>query len=453
MKILVLGACGTFMGGIAALARELGHEVIGVDAGTYPPMDRLLAAQGIPVREGYTEAALEPAPDLVLVGNALSRGNPCVEAVLNRGLPYQSGPEWLAREVLPGRHVIAVSGTHGKTTTSALLAWILEAAGQSPGFLVGGMLRNFPVTARLGKGAFVMEADEYDTAFFDKRPKFIHYHPRTLIINNIEFDHADIFADLDAIKQQFHYLVRTVPGIGQILVNAADPEIRDVLGKGCWTPVTTFGSGEGDYSVRPLVADYSAFEVKDPAGQAGRIEWPLFGRHNAENAAAAVAAAVSAGVDFGTACRAACGFQGVARRLQVLGTAGGVSIYDDFAHHPTAIGATLAALRQRVGPGARIIAVLEPRSNSMKLGVGREALPGALEAADRVLMYRPKGLAWSPEKVLGVLGDRAFVADEVQALVDRVAAEARAGDHVLVMSNGGFEGIHQRLLDRLGGKT
>jgi UDP-N-acetylmuramate: L-alanyl-gamma-D-glutamyl-meso-diaminopimelate ligase len=450
MRILVLGACGTFMGGIAVLARALGHEVTGVDAGTYPPMDRLLAGQGIPVREGYTEAALEPAPDLVLVGNALSRGNPCVEAVLNRGWPYRSGPAWLADEVLRGRHVIAVSGTHGKTTTSALLAWILEAAGQAPGFLVGGMLRNFPATARLGEGAFVVEADEYDTAFFDKRPKFIHYHPETLIINNIEFDHADIFADLAAIRLQFHYLVRTVPGKGQILANAADRETQAVLEMGCWTPVGTFGVGRGDFSVRPLEPDYSAFEVQNPQGQVGRVEWSLFGRHNAENAAAAIAAAARAGVDHETACRAARGFLGVARRLQVLGTPGGVSVYDDFAHHPTAIQATLTALRQRVGRHARIITVLEPRSNSMKLGVGARDLPEALEAADRILVYRPRGLRWDPKEVLASLGDRCLVAEDVQILVDRVAGEARPGDHVLVMSNGGFEGIHQRLLDRLG---
>jgi UDP-N-acetylmuramate: L-alanyl-gamma-D-glutamyl-meso-diaminopimelate ligase len=448
MRIHILGICGTFMGGVALLARELGHEVAGSDRSVYPPMSEQLRSHGIPVLDGYAVEHLEPAPDLVVIGNALSRGNACVEHVLNRAIPYQSGPEWLAREVLRGRHVLGVSGTHGKTTGSAILAWILEAAGERPGFLVGGVPRNFDATARLGAGScFVVEADEYDSAFFDKRSKFIHYRPRTLIINNIEYDHADIFADLEAIRRQFHHLVRTVPGHGRLIVRAGDAEIQQVLALGCWTPVSTFGPG-GEWTGQPLVADASRFEVRCSGRPVGVVSWQLAGLHNVDNALAAIAAAATAGVDPARSCAALAAFRGVARRLEHLGDPGGVHVYDDFAHHPTAIAATLAALRARAA-GARIVAVLEPRSNTMRLGVHRDALPGALAEADAVFLYRPRGLEWKPDDAATASG-RWQVHDSVEAIILGVAGMVRPGDNVVIMSNGGFEGIHGRLIARLG---
>jgi UDP-N-acetylmuramate: L-alanyl-gamma-D-glutamyl-meso-diaminopimelate ligase len=435
------------MGGLALLARELGHEVTGSDQNVYPPMSDQLRAHDIRVFDGYAAAQLEPAPDLVIVGNALSRGNPCVEYMLNQAIPYVSGPEWLAREVLPGRHVLAVSGTHGKTTGSAILTWILESAGQQPGFLIGGLPRNFTGTARLGAGAcFVVEADEYDSAFFDKRSKFVHYRPRTLVINNIEYDHADIFPDLDAIRRQFHHLVRTVPGRGRLIVRANDPEIRGVLDSGCWTPVSTFGNG-GDWTGHALNADASRFELHHAGRVLATVNWQLSGSHNLENALAAIAAADSAGIDPAQAAAALGGFLGVARRLQHLGDPGGIHLYDDFAHHPTAIAATLAALRSRVG-GSRILAVLEPRSNTMRMGVHRDALPAAVAAADAVFLYRPRGLAWSLDDVSPTRPWRAY--DSVEDIVRSVAGMARAGDNVVIMSNGGFEGIQARLVAALG---
>lgn len=449
MKIHILGICGTFMGGIAVLARELGHAVTGSDLNIYPPMSDQLHAHGIPVQEGYSVSHLEPRPDLVVIGNALSRGNPCVEHVLNEAIPCASGPEWLAREVLPGRHVLAVSGTHGKTTGSSMLAWILESAGQRPGFLIGGVPGNFGDTARLGTGAgFVVEADEYDSAFFDKRSKFVHYRPQTLIINNIEYDHADIFADLAAIRRQFHHLVRTVPGKGRIIVREGDPEIQQVLAQGCWTPVSTFGAG-GEWQGYPLSEDAGRFEVRRSGQAVGTVQWGLLGQHNLENALAAIAAAAAAGVEPARSCASLGEFRGVARRLQHLGDPGGVHVYDDFAHHPTAIAATLAALRSRAG-AARILAVLEPRSNTMRMGVHRDALPAALAAADEVFVYRPPGMTWDPGSAGAASTGRWRVLASVEEIVQSVAGITRSGDNVVIMSNGGFEGIQKRLLARLG---
>ena len=450
MKIHILGICGTFMGGVALLARELGHEVTGSDANVYPPMSTQLQARGVTVLEGYSPEHLQPAPDLVIIGNALSRGNACVEAVLDQDLPYTSGPQWLQEHVLAGRHVLAVSGTHGKTTTSCMLAWVLDRAGLQPGYLIGGVAGNFGASAALGQSPyFVVEADEYDTAFFDKRSKFIHYRPRTLIINNIEFDHADIFHDLDDIKREFHRLVRIVPASGKILYRHGDEVTMAVLAMGCWTPSDTFGLSDGDWQVAEATPDYSSFSVSFQGAAVGRVDWSLIGRHNAENALAAVAAACEAGVDAGAACEALAGFRSVKRRLERLGEAGGVTVYDDFAHHPTAIRATLGALRAKVGP-AQILAVLEPRSNTMKMGVHRDTLGPALAAADRVFLYWPPGLEWDLQEVADALPGKCEVHAEVEAIINSVAGTAGAGDYVLVMSNGGFEDIHKRLLLRLG---
>jgi len=450
MKIHILGICGTFMGGIALLARAGGHEVTGSDANVYPPMSTQLENSGITLTEGYDPAHLEPSPDVVIVGNTLARGNPCVEYLLDRGLPYSSGPQWLAEHILAGRHVLAVSGTHGKTTTTSMLAWILDQAGHCPGYLIGGVAENFGNSARRGEGpCFVVEADEYDTAFFDKRSKFIHYRPRTLVINNLEFDHADIFSDIEDIKREFHRLIRTVPGTGRILYHHGDGHIEATLAMGCWTPASTFGLAGGDWQVTDAAPDYSCFGVVGAGNTVGRVDWDLIGRHNAENALAAIAAAAEAGVDPDRACRALGGFRSVKRRLQRLAEPGGVAVYDDFAHHPTAIRATLEALRARVG-AARILAVLEPRSNTMKMGVHRDSLGPALAGADRVLLYRPPGLSWDLAPVLDALAGKVEVHDEVAAIIEAVAASAAPGDQVLIMSNGGFEDIHARLIARLG---
>lgn len=449
MHVHILGICGTFMGGLARLARELGHTVTGSDAGVYPPMSTQLREAGIAIREGYAAANLDPAPDCVVVGNALSRGNPEVEAVLDRGLPYTSGPQWLAEQVLAGRWVLAVAGTHGKTTTASMLAWILEYAGMAPGFLIGGVPANFGVTARLGETPFfVVEADEYDSAFFDKRSKFVHYRPRTAVLNNLEFDHADIFPDLAAIQRQFHHLVRTVPGSGLIIAPADEPALDEVLAQGCWTPVEFLGGPDAPWRAEGGAADGSAFDVVCGTERVGRVEWGMLGRHNVRNALAAIAAARHAGVPAHHAVAALGEFRGVARRMQVRGEAGGVTVYDDFAHHPTAIATTVEGLRRRVD-GARILAVLEPRSNTMRMGVHRERLAPALAAADRVYLFQPPGLGWDIEAVAGTLGGRAAVYADLQRLIDAVLAEARSGDHVLVMSNGAFGGIHERLLAAL----
>ncbi len=445
MHIHILGICGTFMGGLATIARQAGHKVTGCDANVYPPMSSQLQAQGIDLVEGYGAEQLELQPDLWVIGNVVTRGTPLMEAILDRGEPYVSGPQWLAENILRGKWVLAVAGTHGKTTTAAMLAWILEAGGKQPGFLIGGVPRNFGVSARLSESPyFVIEADEYDTAFFDKRSKFLHYHPKTAILNNLEFDHADIFADLAAIEQQFHHFVRTIPRSGLVLENAADPALERVLSRGCWTPVEKFGDGG---SWRAEVLDADSFGVRYNGKEQGRVRWGLLGEHNRSNALAAVAAARHAGVDPAAACAALARFDNVKRRMELRGVAAGVAVYDDFAHHPTAIATTLAGLRRKVGK-ARILAVLEPRSNTMKLGVMKNALPASLSDADRVYCYSAK-LGWDPASALAPLGAKAVCHEDLDALVGAISAEARSGDQILVMSNGGFGGIHQKLLDRL----
>ncbi len=433
------------MGGVALLARAAGHEVSGSDANVYPPMSTQLEANGITLMQGYEAAHLDPAPDCVVVGNVMTRGNPAVEYMLERGLPYTSGPQWLSEQVLGGRWVLGVAGTHGKTTTSSMLAWILEDAGLNPGFLIGGVPENFGVSARLGDMPFfVVEADEYDTAFFDKRSKFVHYRPRTLILNNLEYDHADIFPDLDAIQRQFHHLVRTVPGGGLIVSHGGDANLDAVLDMGCWTPVERFSGPGGAWQAAHGNPDGSRFTVMLNGREQGTVNWPLLGNHNVDNALAAIAAARHAGVPPAQAVDALSRFEGVKRRMQLRADIGGIRVYDDFAHHPTAIRTTLAGLRAQVG-GARIIAILEPRSNTMRLGVHRDQLAGSLADADRVLLYRPADLEWDLQAVAATLGPRAQVFDSVDAIVEAVLTDVHPGDQVLVMSNGGFGGIHERL--------
>lgn len=456
MHIHILGICGTFMAGLALLARESGFHVSGSDAKAYPPMSEQLKAAGIEIHESYDPVALVPSPDLVLIGNALSRGNPAVEYVLTRGLPYTSGPQWLAEQILPGQWVLAVAGTHGKTTTSSLLAWILEYTGYAPGYLIGGVAKNFGVSARLGRNPyFVIEADEYDTAFFDKRSKFIHYHPRTLILTNLEYDHADIFPDLGAIQQQFHHLVRTVASNGLILMPQGNEALETVLMMGCWTPITYFGitaKNSGCALTAEAVADDgSCFEVWSDGLYQSQVRWSLLGRHNVSNGLAAIGAACHVGVSIDLACQALARFQGVRRRLEICDKVNGITVYDDFAHHPTAIAETLAALRARVGK-ARIIAVLELRSNTMKLGVHKHTLAPALELADRVLIYQPLDLTWSLNSVTGYLGvNKASVFTDTQVIVDDLCTHTQAGDHLLIMSNGEFGNIHQQLIGALRG--
>ncbi len=436
------------MGGVAQLARALGHEVSGQDANVYPPMSDQLQAAGITLQEGYSAAGVPPEADVVVIGNALSRGNPAVEAVLDRGMRYTSGAQWLADELLPGRWVLAVAGTHGKTSTSAMLAWILEYAGMRPGFLIGGVPRNFGHSARLGESPFfVVEADEYDTAFFDKRSKFVHYHPRTAVLNNLEFDHADIFPDLAAIERQFHHFVRTIPGQGLIIRGAAEPALDRVMAMGCWTPVERVGEAEGWCACNVDDAG-SCFEVHFQGHYQGTVEWSQLGAHNVANALAAIAAARHAGVPVGHACAALAEFGGVKRRLEVRGEVRGITVYDDFAHHPTAIEVTLAALRGRVGEG-RILAVVEPRSNTMRMGVHRDQLAPALVAADRAFLYAPANLPWDTAGLAAGLGERGEIHRELDSLLEAITAQARPGDAILVMSNGAFGGIHQRLLQAL----
>jgi len=452
MHLHILGIAGTFMGGIAAIAQAAGHRVTGSDLNVYPPMSDQLRALGIDFVEGYAAAQLDARPDVVIVGNALSRGVPVIEALLDRDLPYTSGPQWLAEHVLAGRHVLAVAGTHGKTTTSSMLAWILEHAGQAPGFLIGGVPGNFDSSARLGSGRpFVIEADEYDTAFFDKRAKFVHYRPRTAILNNLEFDHADIYPDVAAIRRQFHQLVRTVPASGRLVVNHDDAELAATLAEGCWTPRVSFSvSASGaDYGARGAQASgYCRFTVVHGGREVAEVSWSQFGRHNVANALAAIAAAQHLGVDAGAAARALGEFRGVKRRMEVRGVARGITVYDDFAHHPTAIETTLEGLRRRK-PGARLIAVLEPRSNTMKLGVHREELAQALKGADRCYVFRPPQLGWDLTATLAPLGERVRIATSIEELVSVLVAELAAGDEVLIMSNGGFGGLHEKLLTAL----
>jgi UDP-N-acetylmuramate: L-alanyl-gamma-D-glutamyl-meso-diaminopimelate ligase len=446
MHIHILGICGTFMGGIAVIARQAGHTVTGCDENVYPPMSTQLEQQGIRLTEGWDPRQTELCPDLYVIGNVVSRGNRLMEAILDRGLPYVSGPQWLAETLLRNRWVLAVAGTHGKTTTASMLAWILEDAGLQPGFLIGGVPMNFGLSARITDSHFfVIEADEYDTAFFDKRSKFVHYRPRTAVLNNLEFDHADIFPDLGAIETQFHHLVRTVPGNGLIVANGAEASLDRVIERGCWTPVERFGAA-GGWQAGPPDAD-GAFDVILKGETVGRVQWDLLGEHNRLNAIAAIAAARHAGVPVATGIEALGRFRNVRRRMELRGTVRDIAVYDDFAHHPTAIATTVGGLRQRVGD-ARILAVLEPRSNTMKLGVMKAQLPASLHDADRVFCYAG-GLGWDAAEALAPLGDRARTYTELPALVEAVSAEARPGDHILVMSNGGFGGVHGKLLERL----
>ncbi|WP_263264848.1 UDP-N-acetylmuramate:L-alanyl-gamma-D-glutamyl-meso-diaminopimelate ligase [Pseudomonas sp. RIT-PI-S] len=448
MHIHILGICGTFMGSLAVLAKVLGHRVTGSDANVYPPMSTQLQAQGIELTQGYDPAQLDPAPDLVVIGNALSRGNPAVEYVLNKGLPYVSGPQWLADHVLQGRWVLAVAGTHGKTTTSSMLAWVLEHAGMAPGFLIGGIPQNFEVSARLGDTPFfVVEADEYDSAFFDKRSKFVHYRPRTAILNNLEFDHADIFPDLASIERQFHHLVRTIPGEGLVIHPADETALGRVIGMGCWTPVQTTGEG-GQWQARLLADDGSRFEVLFEGEVEGVVEWPLTGRHNVANALACLAAARHVGVVPALGVAGLCRFRNVKRRMEVVAEVNGVTLYDDFAHHPTAIATTLDGLRKRVG-AAQVIAVIEPRSNSMKLGAHRDGLPASVAQADQVIWYAPPNLGWDLAGTSAQCQVPAVVASSLEAIIDQVKAQATPGTHVVIMSNGGFGGLHGKLAQAL----
>ena len=463
MHIHILGICGTFMGGVAALAREAGHKVTGCDAGVYPPMSDQLRALGIELIEGYGAGQVQLQPDMFVVGNVVSRARladgspkfPLMEAILAQGLPYTSGPPWLAAHVLQGRHVLAVAGTHGKTTTTSMLAWILESAGLTPGFLVGGVPLNFGVSARLGDVApgqqrplFVIEADEYDTAFFDKRSKFVHYRPRTAVLNNLEFDHADIFPDLAAIERQFQHLLRTVPAAGRVVSNGLEEALARVLHQGCWSQVRSFGSAVSDFTAQ---GPHHAFAVLHAGQVVGQVQWGLSGEHNQLNALAAIAAAEHVGVPPATACAALADFQNVRRRMELRGTVAGIALYDDFAHHPTAIRTTLDGLRQQIGQQKRILAVFEPRSNTMKLGTMKAQLPWALKEADLAFCHTA-GLDWDAAQALEPLGAAGLTADNIATLVQQVMAAVQPNDTIVCMSNGGFGGVHTQLLAALAEK-
>lgn len=455
MHIHILGICGTFMGGIAVLAKQAGHRVTGCDANVYPPMSTQLQAQGIELIEGFNPNQTELNPNIYVIGNVVSRGNPLMEEVLNKGLPYISGPQWLAENVLQGKWVLAVAGTHGKTTTSSMLAWILEYAGLAPGFLIGGVPENFGVSARLPQAPvqdkksispfFVIEADEYDTAFFDKRSKFVHYRPRTAVLNNLEFDHADIFDDLAAIEKQFHHLVRTVPQQGLVVANGKESSLNRVIEKGCWTPVEKFGT-DADWQAENAAGD-GGFDVIYQGKPQGRVNWDLLGEHNRMNALASIAAARHVGVSTEVSIAALTAFKNVKRRMEIKGVVNSITVYDDFAHHPTAIETTVAGLRAKVG-NARIIAVLEPRSNTMKLGVMKDALPASLKEADLVFCYGAN-LGWDASAALKPIAHKAQNFDDLDLLVKAISDAAKQGDHILVMSNGGFGGVHQKILDAL----
>ncbi len=456
MHVHILGIAGTFMGGVAAIAKAAGFRVTGSDLNVYPPMSTQLTALGIEYVQGYGAEQLDVRPDVVVVGNALSRGSPVVEAMLDRGMPYMSGPQWLAEHVLQGRHVLAVAGTHGKTTTSSMLAWILEHAGLNPGFLIGGVATNFAATARLGSEPyFVIEADEYDTAFFDKRAKFVHYRPRTAILNNLEYDHADIYPDVAAIRRQFNQLLRTVPAAGRLIVNGTDAELRTTLEMGCWTPRESFSTADqgaaargSDWTAHDAAGESARFAVHFRGSKVAEVEWALLGQHNVMNALAAIAAAAHVGIEPARSALALREFRGVKRRMEIRGVVCGVTVYDDFAHHPTAIETTLKGLRARVG-AARIVAVVEPRSNTMKLGVHREQLAPALALADRSWFLNSADLGWDLPAAVAALGGRVGFAETVDALVRALAEDSRAGDQVLIMSNGGFGGLHEKLLAEL----
>ncbi|MBS1169952.1 MAG: mpl [Burkholderiaceae bacterium] len=460
MHIHILGICGTFMGGLAVLAKAAGHTVTGCDANVYPPMSTQLTEQGIELIQGYEPEQTKLNPDLYVIGNVVSRGNPLMEEILNRGLPYMSGPQWIGEHILQDKWVLAVAGTHGKTTTSSMLAWILEDCGYSPGFLIGGVPLNFGISARLhGKDAsspfFVIEADEYDTAFFDKRSKFVHYHAKTAILNNLEYDHADIFPDVGAIETQFHHFVRTVPGLGRVIANANEASLARVLARGCWSEVEKFGSAADANWTLTEHADGS-FDVLFNGDKQGTVAWRLDGAHNRHNALAAIAAARHVGVPPAEAIAALSRFENVRRRMEVRGTVSGITVYDDFAHHPTAITTTIAGLRQRVATQAqpaRILAVLEPRSNTMKLGATKAALPGSLSEADLVFAYGATAgrdaLGWNLAETLAPLGSKAKAFDDLDALAQAVASAAQPGDQILAMSNGSFGGIHEKIIDLL----
>ncbi|MFG6465486.1 UDP-N-acetylmuramate:L-alanyl-gamma-D-glutamyl-meso-diaminopimelate ligase [Roseateles sp. BYS87W] len=455
MHLHILGICGTFMGGVAALAREAGHKVTGCDANVYPPMSTQLEALGIELITGFGAEQLDLKPDVFVIGNVVTRGErfPLMETILDAGLPYVSGPQWLAEHVLQGRHVLAVAGTHGKTTTTSMLAWILEHAGQKPGFLVGGVPQNFGVSARLGQGApFVIEADEYDTAFFDKRSKFVHYRPRTAILNNLEHDHADIFPDLAAIETQFHHLVRTVPASGRLVVNAREEALQRVVARGCWSEVQRFGAKKEEAGMLRARGEPQAFDVLRGSLKVARVEWNLIGEHNQLNALAAIAAAEHVGVTPEQSAAALAEFQNVRRRMELRGEVqrdgGAIKVYDDFAHHPTAIRTTLNGLRRRIAPADRILAIFEPRSNTMKLGTMKAQLPWALEEAD-LSFCNQQGLGWDAKEALAPMGAQAVVGADVDELVKAVVKAAKPGDHLLCMSNGGFGGIHDKLLQAL----
>jgi len=448
MRLHILGVCGTFMSGIAILAKQNGHEVTGSDLNVYPPMSTQLHEQGIHLIQGYDAAQIDEHIDCVIVGNVIKRGNPSLETVLANRIPYTSGPAWLAENILKKRWVLGVAGTHGKTTTTSLLTWILDVAGKQPGFLIGGVPENFGVSARLGKSPyFVIEADEYDSAFFDKRSKFIHYQPKSLILNNLEYDHADIFPDLAAIKQQFHYLVRTIPGNGLIIRHAEDNNLLDVLDKGCWTPTITFGGSSGQWQAELIERDGSVFKVLHEGKMCGEVHWKLLGNHNVDNALASIAAAHHAGVAPETAIKALSTFKNVKRRLEIKGKAKDIVIYDDFAHHPTAIATTLAGLRAKIGDKARMIAVLEFGSYTMRTGVHKDKIQDSLKDADMVVCKSTDSdTEWGLKAILGEFKQPARIYDSVDALVAHLAPELKAGDHVVIMSNSGFGGIHQKLL-------
>ncbi|ROJ30719.1 UDP-N-acetylmuramate:L-alanyl-gamma-D-glutamyl-meso-diaminopimelate ligase [Morganella morganii] len=449
MHIHILGICGTFMGSLAILARAQGHKVTGSDQNVYPPMSDLLTEQGIELIQGYDPAQLMPRPDMVVIGNAMKRGNPCVEAVLNQGIPYTSGPQWLHDHVLPERWVLAVAGTHGKTTTAGMLAWILEDCGYQPGFLIGGVPGNFDVSATLGNSPFfVIEADEYDCAFFDKRSKFVHYSPRTLLLNNLEFDHADIFENLAAIEKQFHHLVRVVPGDGKIIAPAQDANLKQVLSMGCWSEEEYTGDN-ARWQAEKVTNDCGEFGVRYDGEISGRVTWGLVGEHNMQNALMAVAAAHHVGVPVAEACRALGKFINARRRLELRGEVNGISVYDDFAHHPTAILATLQALRSKVGGTARILVVLEPRSNTMKMGISKDDIAPALGRADEVFIFQPANIPWLVSEITERCVQPAYWSGDLDALTNMVAEHAQPGDHILVMSNGSFGGIHDKLLEKL----
>ncbi|HET9473318.1 MAG TPA: UDP-N-acetylmuramate:L-alanyl-gamma-D-glutamyl-meso-diaminopimelate ligase [Steroidobacteraceae bacterium] len=454
MHVHILGICGTFMGGIAAIAKAAGHRVTGSDKNVYPPMSTQLEALGIELISGFEAAQLRPRPDVVVVGNVMTRGVPVIEALLDSGIPYTSGPDWLASQVLRDVHVLGVAGTHGKTTTSSMLAWILEHAGLAPGFLIGGVPGNFSSSARFAMGTkyFVIEADEYDTAFFDKRAKFVHYRSRTLILNNLEFDHADIYENLGAIQKQFHHLVRTVPAAGRILWNGNDANLRETLALGSWTPCEAFareGGPEITWSLdQPEGGDFSKFVVLEAGRPVGTVRWNLLGAHNAENALAAIGAARHAGIPVSQSIAALAEFKGVKRRMELRGEVRGIAVYDDFAHHPTAIASTIDGLRRKVGK-RRIVAVLEPRSATMRMGVHRETLGPSLAAADAVWMFAPPDLGWDADSVVASLGGKGRVARSLDELIDGLAGNTSSGDQVLIMSNGGFGGLHGKLLEAL----